>query len=150
VRDGAPWVKDAVKSILGQTAADLELIVIDDGSTDDTPVLLDSAGDSRLRVERQAPAGLAAALNRALGLARAPLVARLDAEGVAPPARLERQRAFLGAHPEVGLLGTGAREVDAAGRVVATVAPPAEDAGIRAMLIRRNPFVHSSVMMRRR
>jgi glycosyltransferase involved in cell wall biosynthesis len=150
VRDGAPWVGEAVASVLGQTAADLELIVIDDGSTDATPALLGSARDSRLRVERQPPAGLTPALNRALALARAPLVARLDADDLALPARLERQRAFLGSHPEVGLLGTGAREVDPSGRVVATVAPPADDAVIRAALIRRNPFVHSSVMMRRR
>jgi hypothetical protein len=88
-------------------------------------------------------------LNHALALARAPLVARLDADDVALPDRLARQRAFLDAHPEVGLLGTGAREVDEAGRDVALVTPPAEDAAIRRALIRRNPFVHSSVMMRR-
>src|SRR5262249_5207479 len=55
----------------------------------------------------------------------------------------------LDAHPDVGVLGTGAREVDALGREVGIVSPPTEDAAIRRALIRANPFVHSSVMMRR-
>ena len=105
--------------------------------------------DPRLVVERQARAGLAVALNRALARARAPLVARLDADDVALPARLERQRAFLQAHPEVGLLGTAARVVDESGRDVDDHPPPEDDRAIRRALIRRNPFVHSSVMLRR-
>lgn len=149
VHNGAPWVADAVRSVLVQTARDLELIVIDDGSTDATPDILGRVGDRRLRVERRAPRGLTPALNTALALARAPLVARLDADDVALPERLERQLAFLRAHPEVGLLGTGAREVDADGREVAVVRPPADDAALRRALIRRNPFVHSSVTLRR-
>jgi glycosyltransferase involved in cell wall biosynthesis len=149
VHNGAPWVADAVRSVLAQTAGDLELIVIDDDSTDATPEILGGVRDARLRFERQARLGLTRSLNRALALARAPLVARLDADDVALPERFARQRAFLDAHPDVGLLGTGAREVDAAGREVAVVVPPTDDAAIRRTLIRRNPFVHSSVMLRR-
>ena len=149
VHDGAPWVHDAVESILTQTLEDLELIVVDDGSTDATPEILAGARDPRLRVERRERAGLTRSLNVALGLARSALIARLDADDVALPERLERQRAFLDAHAEVGLLGTGAREVDEAGRTAREVRPPADDRAIRRALIRRNPFVHSSVMMRR-
>ena len=149
VRNGAPWVREAVESVLAQTAPDLELIVIDDGSTDATPDLLTALRDPRLRVERQPPAGLTLALNRALKLARAPLLARLDADDLAVPDRVARQRTFLDSHPEVGLLGTGAREVDPSGREMGIVSPPVEDAAIRRALIRENPFVHSSVMMRR-
>ena len=149
VRDGAPWVRAAVASVLAQTAADLELIVIDDGSADATGEILAALAEPRLRVERQAPTGLTRALNRAIGLARAPLLARLDADDVALPERIARQRAFLDAHPDVGLLGTGAREVDLHDREVAVVRPPAEDGAIRRALIRTNPFVHSSVMARR-
>ena len=149
VYNGAPWVRDAVASVLAQTAGDLELIAIDDGSTDGTRDLLAGVKDRRLRVTRQARAGLTPALNRALAVARAPLVARLDADDVARPERLGRQRAFLDAHADVGLLGTGAREIDAEGREVAVIRPPEDDATIRRVLIRRNPFVHSSIMMRR-
>jgi glycosyltransferase involved in cell wall biosynthesis len=149
VWNGAPRVREAVESVLRQTMDDLELIVIDDGSADETPAILGSFRDPRLRVERRARTGLTGALGAALELARAPLVARLDADDVALPERFERQRAFLDAHPDIGLLGTGAREVDAAGRELAVVRPPTDDAAIRCALIRHNPFVHSSVMMRR-
>ena len=149
VHNGAPWVREAATSVLAQTLADLELIVIDDGSTDATPEVLASIRDPRLRVDRQARQGLTLALNRALELARAPLLARLDADDVALPERLARQSRFLEAHPDVGLLGTGAREVDVSGRQVAVVRPPVDDATLRRALIRANPFVHSSVVVRR-
>jgi glycosyltransferase involved in cell wall biosynthesis len=149
VFDGAPWVGGAVESLLDQTLADLEVVVIDDGSTDPTPDVLASIRDPRLRIERRARQGLTRSLNRALDLARAPLVARLDADDLALPERLARQRQYLDAHPDVGLLGTGAREVDLTGREIAILRPPVDDAAIRRALIRANPFVHSSVMMRR-
>ena len=149
VRDGAPWVGDAVRSILGQTLTELELVVVDDGSTDDTPQTLARFADARLRVARRTQLGLTRSLNEGVSLARAPLIARLDADDVAAPERLARQLAFLDAHPEIGLLGTGAIEIDATGREVGRVVPPAADADIRRALIRRNVFVHSSVVMRR-
>ena len=149
VRDGMPWIGEAVRSVLDQTLSDLELVVIDDGSTDDTPQTLASVVDARLRVARRAQLGLTRSLNEGVALARAPLIARLDADDVAAPERLARQVAFLDAHPEIGLLGTGAREVDATGREVSRLTPPATDAEIRCALIRRNVFVHSSVTMRR-
>jgi glycosyltransferase involved in cell wall biosynthesis len=149
VYNGAPVVAEAIASVLGQTDGDLELIVVDDGSTDATPDMLAAVADPRLRLVRQPRTGLTRALNRALGLARAGLVARLDADDTALPERLARQRAFLAAHPEVGLLGTGAREVDPTGALVRMVRPPVDDAALRRALIRANPFVHSSVMVRR-
>jgi cellulose synthase/poly-beta-1,6-N-acetylglucosamine synthase-like glycosyltransferase len=149
VHNGAPWVGEAIVSVLHQTAPDLELIVIDDGSTDATGSILAAVGDRRVRAERRPHQGLTDALIHGFGLARAPLVARLDADDLAEPERLARQRAFLDSHPDVGLLGAGAREVDSAGRDVALIQPPEDDAAIRRALIRRNPFVHSSVIMRR-
>ena len=149
VHNGASHVAAAIGSVLAQTAGDLELIVIDDGSTDATAEQLARFHDPRVRVVTQARTGLTRALNRALGVARAPLVARLDADDRALPERLERQRAFLERTPEVGLLGTAAAELDAAGFQVRVVQPPRDDAALRRALIRANPFVHSSVMLRR-
>jgi glycosyltransferase involved in cell wall biosynthesis len=149
VHNGAPFVADAVASVLAQTDGDLELLVVDDGSTDATPALLAAVVDPRLSVHRQSRTGLTRALNRGLGLTRAPLVARLDADDVALPERLARQRAFLAAHPEVGLLGTAAREENPGGAPARVVRPPQDDATLRRALIRANPFVHSSVIVRR-
>jgi glycosyltransferase involved in cell wall biosynthesis len=67
VRDGAAWISRAIASVLAQTLTDLELVVVDDGSTDATAALLSGVRDPRLVIERQAPAGLTVALNRALG-----------------------------------------------------------------------------------
>jgi glycosyltransferase involved in cell wall biosynthesis len=141
VHNGAPWIARAVESVLGQTLGDLELIVVDDGSTDATSTLLAAVRDPRLRVERQARAGLTLSLNRALALGGAPLIARLDADDLALPERLARQRAFLDAHPEVGLLGTGAREVNAEGRELRIISSPPDDRSIRRARLRRNPVV---------
>lgn len=149
VRDGMPWLESAIASILGQTFGDLELIVLDDGSRDGTGRFLASLDDPRLRVFHQSPVGLTASLNRALAVARAPLIARLDADDLAVPERLARQVAFLDAHPDVGVLGSAAREVDGEGRHIDIVRPPLDDAAIRRTLIRRNPFVHSTVVVRR-
>ena len=149
VRDGARWLAEAVESILGQTLADLELIVVDDGSADATPDLLAGYRDSRLSVLRQPAGGLARALNRGLRLASAPLLARLDADDVALPERLARQVAFLDAQPEIGLLGGACRDIGPAGDPLGEERPPQDDAAIRRALIRRNPFVHSTIVVRR-
>ncbi len=140
VWNGAPQVGEAVQSVLSQTAADLELIVIDDGSSDATPAILRSFRDPRLRIIRRARGGLTSALNAGLALARAPLLARLDADDIALPRRFEQQLEYLERHPEVGLLGTAARETDAAGQEGAIVRPPTDDALIRRALISRNPL----------
>jgi len=149
VYNGEPWTAEAVGSILGQTFGDFELIVVDDGSTDATTDVLHRYRDPRLHLVRQPRAGQTPALNRALRLARAPLLARMDADDVALPRRLERQVAFLGAHPEIGLLGTACHEITVGGKIVRTLTPPTDDPAIRRALIRHNPFIHTSVMFRR-
>lgn len=149
VHDGEAWVGEAVRSVLGQTLGDLELVVVDDGSTDRTAEILDGYRDPRLRVLHQPRAGLTRSLNGALRLAAAPLLARLDADDVALPDRLARQAEFLATHPEVGLLGTGCHEIAPSGQIVRTLTPPRDDAAVRRALIRKNPFVHSSVVFRR-
>lgn len=99
-------VRAAIESILTQTEPDFELLVVDDGSTDGTPAILEAlaASDPRMRLVRQANAGIASALNAGLALARGRYVARMDADDLSLPTRLERQRATLDAHPEVGLV----------------------------------------------
>lgn len=149
VYNGERWLREAVESVLGQPLGDLELLVIDDGSTDGTAGILAGYRDARLAVIRQPRAGLTVSLNRGIRRTQASLVARLDADDVALPERFARQVAFLDAHPEVALLGTGCHDVDPQGRMLRTYCPPEADAEIRRALVRFNPFVHSSVMVRR-
>jgi glycosyltransferase involved in cell wall biosynthesis len=97
----------AIASIQSQTLHDWEMVAVDDGSTDATPTLLAalSAADPRIRVFRRPHTGLVASLNLALEHARAPLIARMDADDISHPERLEAQVAFLDTHSNLGLVG---------------------------------------------
>jgi glycosyltransferase involved in cell wall biosynthesis len=150
VRNGARWLGEAVESVVAQSLSDWELIAIDDGSTDDTPRILSDYArrDNRIRVIRQEALGLVDALNRGLAESRSPLLARLDADDRALPERLDRQLRHLNAHPGIGLLGSWAQEIDDGGRRRGQLRPATEHAELDLVLMRANPFVHSSVMFR--
>lgn len=102
------YIDQAIESILNQTFRDLELIVIDDGSRDDTLARIQAhAGrDSRVRVVTRENRGLIATLNEGIALARADLIARMDADDIAYPERLERQVKTFRDTPGLGLCGT--------------------------------------------
>jgi hypothetical protein len=152
VRNAERFVAQAVESILAQTTTDLELLVVDNASSDGTPRILSTLarGDARLRLHRLGPdAGLAAALNFACEQAQGPLIARMDGDDVASPDRLERQAAFLDAHGSVALVGGAATVIDDSGQARRTLRPPTDDARIRSSLVERNCIIHSTVTMRR-
>ena len=149
VRNGGCFVAEAVASILSQTLRDLELVIIDDGSTDHTPEFLAGLTDSRVVLITQPPHGLAGALNRGAAAARSTLVARMDADDVSLPDRLEKQVTFMQEHPEVALLGTAVRHINETGAVTGEWCPPLDDISIRRGLIRANLFAHPSVVFRR-
>ena len=151
VRNGAATLLQAAASILAQSLQDFELLAVDDGSDDDTPALLArlAQADQRVRVIRQPALGLVAALNRGMAEARAPLVARMDADDVAAPERLARQAAELAANPQVALMGSAWRVVSATGLVRRVVRPPEGDAALRAAMLVSNALAHPTVMLRR-
>jgi glycosyltransferase involved in cell wall biosynthesis len=145
VRNGERFLREALDSTLAQSLSDLELIVVDDGSTDATPDILAGAarGDARIRVRRQEPGGLTVAINAGCALASAPLIARMDADDVMLADRLERQAAFLDGHPEVALLGGGIVLVDEAGREI-----DREPGRQQLDFLVRNELTHATVVMR--
>jgi hypothetical protein len=145
VRNGERFLREALESTLAQTLVDLELIVVDDGSTDSTPEILGDAArrDSRVRLERQEAAGLAAAINAGCAVAAAPLIARMDADDVMVPDRLERQVAYLDAHSQIALLGGGIVLIDEAGREI-----DREPGREQLDFLVRNELTHATVMMR--
>ncbi len=104
--NAAPYINEAVDSILGQTYRDFELLVVDDGSTDDTARRVEACTDTRIRLIRLGTRqGRAAARNVALEQARGAYLAWMDADDIAMPRRLEKQLAFLEAHPDVDVCG---------------------------------------------
>lgn len=106
--NAAAHLREAMDSILAQSFEDFELLVVDDGSTDNTLALAQSITDRRVRVERLAcNMGRATARNMALGRARGRYLAWMDADDLAMPHRLEAQHAFLEAHPQIHICGAG-------------------------------------------
>jgi glycosyltransferase involved in cell wall biosynthesis len=149
VHDGERFLAEAVDSILGQTLGDLELVVVDDGSTDATRSILARYDDPRLRVVAQPHRGLVAALGAGIAETGAAYLARMDADDVSEPSRLERQLELLERRPRVGMAATWVAVVDEQGRELGRrVLPPAHDDLARRLLL-RNPFQHGSVLIRR-
>ena len=149
------YLAEAVRSILGQTYADFELLVFDDGSRDRSRAILRelAAGDARIRVFEEAHAGYVPWLNRGLELARGEFFARMDADDVSLPERFARQVRFLDEHPEVVALGTRALYVDSDGDPIAATDKPLDHDEIDRQQIapgcRGSLITHPTAMLRR-
>lgn len=146
----AHYLGHALASLRDQTLREIEIIVVDDGSTDTTRELLAAFDDPRLVVVRHAiNRGIPAARNSGLERASGRFVAWLDSDDISRPDRLERQSAYLSSHPETAMIGCCAGKIDPAGRHIAgTRVPPFEDGAIQAWLLFRSAFQQSSIMGR--
>jgi glycosyltransferase involved in cell wall biosynthesis len=148
-RDAERFLRLAIESVLRQTISDLELIVVDDDSTDATSDVLASIADPRLVVVRNAERlGLAGSLNRGLELARAPLLARMDADDVAFPRWLERQLEELHARPDLAVVGAGVLQLDQVGRPGSMHLLP-RGSELRWHALFSSPFLHNTVVLDR-
>jgi glycosyltransferase involved in cell wall biosynthesis len=149
--NGSRTVVDAVRSILEQDWLDLELIVVDDASTQNIPMALAMfAGDARLRILRNtANSGLAASLNNAISAARGEFIARMDDDDFSLPTRISEQVAFLEACPEVDVVGAGVEFYDSDLNYLCDHLFPTEHEAMIRFLRRGNPLAHPSVMFRR-
>lgn len=152
VYNGEPYVDRAIPSILGQTFEDFEWVLVDDGSQDRTPEILQDLArrDSRIRVFSPGRLGLTKAANYGLTQARGEYIARQDFDDTSYPDRLRRQVEFLDAHAEVGVVGAYYVLVDQnRGERYVRMPPTGHDAIIPAMA-RSIPFANTIVMFRRR
>lgn len=148
VHNGLPHLHAAIESILTQSLADFEFICIDDASTDGSAELLASVQDKRVHLVRnRQQTGLSVVLNRALRLARGVYWARMDADDISLPNRLEQQAAFLNDHPEISLVGAWAKTIGLAEEQ--TWKMSSNPAAVKAELLFNSPFVHSAIMLRR-
>jgi glycosyltransferase involved in cell wall biosynthesis len=122
VYNAESYVKEAIASILGQTFTDFELVVVNDGSTDNSGSVIQSFADDRIRyVENERNEGIVNTVNRGVGLCRGKYIARMDADDVALPNRLATQYRFMEAHPEVGVCSAWAEVIDDCGRVTGRI-----------------------------
>ena len=152
VRNGEPYLKQAVDSILAQSFEDFELIVVDNHSTDDSPRIVESYDDERIILTRpEDPLHLAQALNHAVSMARGEFVARMDADDVSHPSRFEKQVAYLKEHPEVGILGAQICPIDEDGAPITRghYDKPESHADIACSLFFGCALWHPTVMLRK-
>lgn len=148
-RDAGPTLDDALTSLRWQTETDWELIAIDDGSRDGSSKRPGLLGDERIHVIRhECSAGLAARLNEGVALARGRYIARMDADDVAFPQRLQVQADFLDDHPEVDLLASSVLMIDNRGEPLSVIASPATHERIVNRAALNFPMPHPTWMGR--
>lgn len=136
VYNGQRFLREAIDSILNQTYADFELLVIDDGSIDSTPDILKGYDDPRLRAVIQEHVGRVKSLNRGVATAWGEYIAIMDADDISLPERLEKQVRWLDVHPGTALLGTGTVVVDENGRAIAQFDTPRGSLAIKEALLK--------------
>jgi len=147
------YLRAALQSLAEQTLEDFEVILIDDASADASAQIAEETArkDTRFRLFRNdRNKGLTDTLNRAFQLSVGPLIARMDADDIAVPDRLQKQTAFLTSHPETDILGTWAQDIDELGRREQIRTLPGSHERIVTVLAWYNPLVHPTVMLRRR
>ncbi len=151
--NGSKWLKKAIESVLHQSYQDWELLVVDDGSTDNTSEIVAgfAATDLRIRYLRNVSnLGIQKSLNRGLREAKGEYIARIDDDDMwSDTDKLAEQVEFLNTHPEYILVGTGVVMVNENGMELFRYLLPQTDEEIKSKILFKNYFVHSSVLFRK-
>jgi len=148
VYNGESYLADAIDSILNQTYTNFEFLIIDDGSSDGSAELIKSYDDHRIQlISLPCNKGLVNALNMGLDLARGEYVARMDADDISMPERLERQILFLDANSDIDVCGSWLEAFDGVETTIWN--PPLTDEEIKCSLLFESVIYHPTVMMRK-
>src|SRR5205085_781917 len=150
-RNGVPYLRGSLASLLEQTFENTEVIVIDDGSTDGSCDLVTefTRADRRVRFERnRGEKGIAHALNLGIALVRGVYIGRLDADDYALPTRIERQVSFLKEHDNIALVGTDLEMMDESGNSLYLHHEPKGWLGVWFHTLFGTPFAHPSMLIR--
>lgn len=151
VYNGAIFLRQSINSILEQTFNRYELIIIDDGSTDESwQIISEYLDHPSISAKCQSNKGLAATLNVGISCAKFDYIARQDQDDISKPDRLEKQFNFLKSHPQIDLVGSSALIIDEKNIVKKRkLSHPLVDPEIKLFLLFDTPFVHSSVLFKK-
>lgn len=151
VYNGEKFLKESVLSILNQTYADFEFIIINDGSTDLSLEILRGfeEKDKRIRLISRENKGLTPSLNEGIKLAQGEYIARMDSDDISMPERFEKQITFLEKNKDIALCGTWAINIDENGNEIGEYKTPITNKEIKKNILFHNPFIHPSVMIRK-
>lgn len=143
------YIRESIESVLYQSFTDFELIIINDGSSDNTENIICSFKDRRIRCFSQVNAGLAKSLNKGLHLAKGKYVARIDADDICYKHRLSEQFFFMESNPDYVICGSFADVIDENGDFIYTYKDiPTADAEIKKQIVHKNCFVHPAAFYR--
>ena len=149
------YIAYSIESILSQSFKAFELIIVDDGSSDNSMSIIQSYKDKRIRIiTNPNNIGLTKSLNKAINCSKGEYIARMDADDISLVDRLEKQSDFMEDNPKVAVLGGGYQEIDSDGRLINYVfKPPVDKETIEHQLLFKKPFanpiVHSTAIIRR-
>ena len=152
VYNGEEFLRDSILSVLNQTHKDFEFIIVNDGSSDNSLKIIEDfqKNDSRIKiVNNNQNLGLTKSLNIGFIESKGEYIARLDSGDISLPKRIEKQVNFLDVHKNIGLVGTWMYIINTKGDIIKEIKYPTEDKELKRDLINYNPFVHSSIMLRR-
>lgn len=150
VYNGETYLRPAIESVLSQTFEDFEFLIVEDRSTDSSPQILSSFDDPRIQVmPNDRNIGLTPSLNVGLRASRGQFIARMDADDICAPDRLEKQVDMMRANPSLAIIGSSYRMIDADGKIVRTKIKPLDDFQVRWVALFRTPIEHSSALIRR-
>ncbi len=149
VHNGENYLRPAMESIFGQTLSNFEFIIINDGSTDNTEKVINSYKDRRvILLNNKERIGVSKSLNRAVEISRGEYIARMDADDISLPKRLEKQFIFLENHKEIGVLGSNAYLINSEGKEIGKYIRPDSLVLIKWTALFSNPMIHPSIMAR--
>jgi len=150
VYNGGKFLSHSIESILQQTFKDFEFLIVNDGSTDSSAEVVSSYSDDRIRlVSTKRNKGLAYSLNKGIKLARGKYIARMDADDISLPQRLEKQMKFLELHPKVGVCSTWVSFFTKIPGIGGKYCPTGGSEIIKARLIFENVIQHPTVMLKK-
>lgn len=148
VHNAENFIKDTIQSILNQTFNNLEILIIDDFSTDNSIKIIRQIKDRRIRIiQNKKNLGISDSLNKGLDSALGDFIARMDADDIAMPQRIERQLKYFDAHPEIDILGTGFKTFG--NGMSRKVFLPVTHEEIMLALAIENVFAHPTVMLKK-
>ena len=147
VYNGEKYLRDAIDSILDQTYSNFKFLIIDDGSTDNSKNIIKSYNDSRINLYvNETNLGIVKTLNKGIDLVDTEYIARMDADDISLPNRLQKQVEFMDSHPKVGVCGTWVKMIKEHKEEIMRLPVSYED--IKAFLLFGNIIAHPSVIMR--
>lgn len=149
VYNAQEFLNMAIDSILLQSYTNFELIIIDDGSTDQSPSIIQAYRDLRIKYYRQKNRGLSAALNAGIKKTRGEYIARMDHDDISYPTRLEKQVQYLERNSDVAMLGTSFDFIDEDSGIIGKAYTLDRNQDLKIEFLTRNPFGHGTIMIRR-